>query len=737
MPQGDATIKTTISIEQKDKIPLSRAEQYLHMFLNLAGYVMYPTNGFFVIAPRTPNTEGREPYHLYVNMPPKELPKSSEMIRAIYYLNNFQVPQMGQAAGGRPDPLAAILKDMVGENKFFFDSKSNAIILYGPADKITSAMTIILELDAAGLPETVTSFPLFYASADIVANLIKSQIVATATKPGGGRLQVRGESGRYFTPNTRVVSDPRTNHLILIGSEPAVARIKSFVQEYIDVPLESGKSILHVYDLQYLDAKEFSEVLKNLVGQSKGQTQKEIKGGPQRFFEDVVITAEEEREVATKETTSSAPKTAGKIILGGNRLIVTAKHDDWLVIKELIEELDKPEPQAIIEIMVVDVTLDGIKNISAQTRNPIGANLHDNMEFQTAHISSQILDSNTNPTTLTADLLRLLGGTPNTSVAVPASSDTFAGSLIVSFKDPCKDSIWSILRILDKWTHTKVISHPFLVAQNNKPALASLKVVRRGDGREVASSGVTTIKVEDYPAVIQVAITPRISSLNRMSLQIRVDIEDFLSVLENTFNKTTRMVETNATMSPGQILVIGGLIKDNEQEAISKWPILGDIPIIGNFFKGTTKTKTKNNLAIFIHPTIVDPKLRSGQKRFTDDRVIKERQVISSELFASNKQPVTRMFFGDMRTRTGEEFLDDYLKGAHYKETHDENSYNPSEYLGTESPRMEGTEEKITRIAEEIDEEQKASALPQDLPELAKKMVAAPEEKRQSEFRIK
>lgn len=696
LPQAkdDPISKVTVTLEQKKKIPLKRAEQFLYSFLDLAGYTMYPTNGFFVIAKKADSVdkEGREPYHLYVNVTPKDLPQSSESIRAIYYLTNFQVPQSGQTSSER-DPLSAILTDIVGK-KFFFDPKSNAILITGAADKIASAMNIILELDASGASETVIKFPLFYTSADVVAALIQKQITTVTNKPqGGGRLKLRGETGLYFTPNTRAIADSRTNSLIIIGTEAAANRIKDFVREYIDVPLESGKSILHVVDLQYLDADEFEKVLKQLIDQSKGQTQKEKGGGPQRFFDDVIVIAE--KEVVAKEEKGidakgllkvggEVGKTAGKITLGGNRMLITAKEDDWLVIKELIEQLDKPQLQAIIEVMVVDITLDGKKNISAQTRNPVGLNLHDNMQFQTAHITSQILDTNTNPTRLAADLLRLLGGSPNVSMAVPASTATNSGSLIISLNDPCggtdgsNGGIWSVLRILDEWTQTKIVSHPFLVTRNNVTASASLSTIRRGAGREVASSGVTTVKQEDFPAFISLAATPRISSLDRMSLQIRVDIQDFIDPNSATFNKITRMVETNASISPGQVLVLGGLIRDNEAEVVTKWPILGDIPILGNLFKSTDKIKIKNNLAIFIHPTIVDPKLRAGQQRFTDDRVQHEKDTMTRELFSSSKQPITRLFFGDMRTRTSAQFLDDYLTGAHYQEPHNETEYNPS-----------------------------------------------------------
>lgn len=693
LPQGNDAIKTTISFKQTGKIPLSQAEKYLSLFLEMSGYTMYPTDGFFVISKKADNTAGREPVNLYVGVPPNELPQNSETIRAIYYLINFQVPPTNQGT----EPISVILTEMLGAKKFMYDQKSNAIILYGPADKIASVMTIILELDAAGSPEVVEVFPLFYSSADTVAKLIQGQISAVTKSPQtGARVQASTESGSYFAPNTRAIADTRTNSIVLMGREAAVSRIKSFVREYIDVPAESGKSILHLYDLQYLDSKSFADVLKKIVAQNiTGQSEKDSSAGAYRFFEGVNIIAEEEtpddiaKDVATSSGASAVQGAKGKVSFGGNRLIVTAKNDDWVLIKELIEELDKPELQVIIEIMILDVTLRGAKSLEMQARNPLNINLHDssNVQFQSAQIVEPILDpNNTNPTTLAGDLLRLLGLIPNDrSIAVNETSGTSSGTTIISFKDPCSDKIWALLSILDKWITTKIISHPFLVTKNNVKAKERLTTIRQGDGREVASGGVATVKIEDFKAELAVEVTPRISSLDRLNLQIRIDIDNFLTNVPTDFTRATRSVETNATLSTGQILILGGLTQEADTESESKVPILGDIPIFGYLFKSTVKSKIKNNLAIFIQPTIIEPKLRSGQNRYTDDRIQLEKKRLEAEnLFSTNKDPIVRMFFNNMG-KSGPETLDEYLKETHYGELQTQESFNPVELTEEEA----------------------------------------------------
>jgi len=737
LPQDKEFAEKKITLDQKKKITLLQAEKYIDSFLDLFGYGVFPNNDFYVISKKTDNNNGREPVTLYVNVPPDELPKTTEPIRAIYYLSNFQVPKnSGEAA-----PLNSILKDMVGDKKFLYDERSNGIILSANADKIASAMTIILSLDATGATEIVEVFPLFYADAAITATLMTAQIAQVSSKAqAGSRVQIKGEAGVYFAPNTVVRADPRTNSLILIGTESAVIRIKDFVGEYIDTPPESGRSILHIYELQYLNAEDFAKVLEQIVTtkSASGQSQKEPLSGPQRFFEDVIITYEsknasaaEAREITGTLANSATAK--GKVALGGNRLLISAKNDDWLMIKHLIEKLDKPELQVIIEVMILDITLDATKILNSQIRNPVGIPLHDNIQYQSVNIGTSSIVPGVavtvppSPATapmisLTADLLELLtaGGS---SLATPASSGGNLGSMIISFKDPCQDAVWAVMQIFNSWGISNVISHPFIVTKNNIKGRENLVITRRGFGRDVSSGGNVTIKVEDYPARVSVEVTPRISSLDRLNIQIRVEVSNFTSALgaaptNNDFTTNNRIVETNATLSTGQILVLGGLTQDLETETETKWPILGDIPVFGPlFFRGASKSKTKNNLAIIVHPTIVNSKLRAGQQKHTKEKIDTRREYMESNvLFGSVKDPVTRLFFADMGNN-GVESLDEYLRDTHYLVDTKEDGANLAEQKDLDSEFFSHKEQKAFDAS--FDKNLNDQALPESKPNIA------------------
>jgi general secretion pathway protein D len=672
-PAEPITQTITFNPKAQHKISLSDAEDFLNMFLRLSGYALYP-DGDHLVLTKLDNTVTRVPLPLYVNVKPDELPFGKE-IRAIYYLANLRVPDTNQGL----DPLTVILRDMLSINgTFLFDQKSNGIIIADQADNISSAMTIILELDTAGLKDSVEIIQLYNSSARTIAQLLKEQIVATAADPRGAiRTDIKTDSSLFFAPNTRIVSIDHLNSLVLMGKQTSVDRLKEFIQEYMDAPQESGNSILHSYDLQYLDADQAARVLQSVVsmpaGVTNGQSQKE-NTGPYQFFDGVKIVAETYQAAEAAKTiagTQQGAEETGTVYFGGNRLIIAAKQKDWERIKQLIQQLDKPEWQVIIEIMILDVTLDEGRIIAGQTRNPAGAALPPGIEFQAAHIIGPVLDNTEvtppNATTLAADLLRILLGSPtDSSLAFRESIGVNNGSLIFAINDPSGSGIWSVIQILQRQVQTKFLSHPYLVTLNNTKAEEVVNIIKQGRGNQSIGEGaVSTIKQQDFEAKLKVAVTPRVSSSTRVNLQIAIDIEAFTDPDNNvSFTRITRKVGTSANLNSGEVIAFGGLGRVQENDSDGQTPILGQIPIFGWLFRSNQKRITHNNLCVLISPTIVGPTARTGQAIFTEGKIARGYSDMPNFLPAdAYKDPITRWFFR-ANTTEDQQAMDRYLINA-------------------------------------------------------------------------
>lgn len=696
LPSGANAITQKVTFKLNKKIPLAQAERYFDTMLDIAGYSIVPHGDFYLVVKNDPQI-AREQLPLYIEVPPQNLPEDGR-IQVVYYLQNIKVPEPTQQAN---DPLFLILNDTLSVNRTInFDVKSNAVIMSDKASNIKAAMTLLLELDSMGVRDVIQQIQLFHTSAVNVANILQSQILAVSgTAQGRIRAEVKSESGLYFAPGTRIVGDSRTNSLIIMGKEPAVERVMDFVRDYIDVPMETGKSILHYYELQYLDAEQFAEVLKKIVTTQgpSGQATTEPAGGPSKTFEGVIIVPEKPVEEVIEKLklaeSNAAPGSQsilkGTVYRGGNRVIVAAKQRDWKRIEKLIKDLDKPQYQVIIQIMIVDVDASNNKIFGTQTRNPSFFQLPPGFSFQTTHLVAPPIPfspSNTNPPpgdTLATDLLALITGvTPPASqaalltnnIASPAGGTTGypgtgdPGSLILSVNDPIGSGIWTFLKWLNSFAETRILSHPYLIARNNSKAEEIISTIKRiaGDA-STGEGGILASKQQEIEAALKVSVVPRVSSKDRVNLQISIAINNFVggpTASSSTGNSVnTRELHTDVNMSSGQMLVLGGLTRSDVSETDNETPLLGRIPVIRWLFSSNEKQVTRANVTIFMIPTIVEPKIRAGLNKFTKDKIdYSYTDIEEGDLFDQMRDPVTYLFFKGANLSA--DTLDEYLADA-------------------------------------------------------------------------
>ena len=129
----------------------------------------------------------------------------------------------------------------------------------------------------------------------------------------------------------------------------------------------------------------------------------------------------------------------------------------------------------------------------------------------------------------------------------------------------------------------------------------------------------------------------------------------------NTANQITRNVTTNANVRSGHILALGGLTRVDTTVEQLETPLLGKIPIIGWFFKDRTNTTNKNNLTVFISPTIIEPRVRGGVSTYTKNHVqLAKSYSREGMLFDNLRDPITRWFFKTQKDDAAAD-LDDFF----------------------------------------------------------------------------
>lgn len=640
LPQGAQVIKEKFTYKSPEPLTISAAWKFLISILDMADYIMIQKDTDYQIVKRSPDTS-REPMPVMIGTPPEDLPSSDEPIRYVYFLSNIKITT-------EPDhEINVILKELLSSGAVFrVDVPTNSLLLIDKASKIKDIMSIIARLDQQSFQEKMEFLPLNHSDARIVAELVNEGLLKAVAPNEGNRyhLDARKQNNtQFFSRYTKVIPITHSNSLMIIGRAQTVERLIDFIKQYIDCELASGKSILHVYQLQYLNAASFAPVLQRIVdssrtggtGQSKaGEAQ--VKG-TERFFDEVII-----------KTDTPIEEGEGKY-WGGNKLIIACRDEDAKQIEKLIEELDIPQPQVLLEVLVADLSVDDIRSLGAVLRNPAKIPIPNKMAFQSAQFDpAVVLDQATNPTTVASDLLAPVfnsDGQQTDPSAVNLTTASFApsGATLVAIND--NDGKTNILgQVLKTFTSSRILSHPHVIATNNKTAL-----VRGGEERLLrdetsdSSGGAAVVKFKKITAELRIEITPRISANDTVNLQVKVNINDFI---EGTDAQTTRSVVTNANVFDGSIFALGGLISIVDDQSANKTPGLGDVPGFGWLFKKRTGIRRKQNLTVFISPTIIQPRLRRGIGNFTQDYIdVAKKYAQEGALFDTLKDPITRIFF--------------------------------------------------------------------------------------------
>jgi general secretion pathway protein D len=656
LPQGSFAIPptTTITYHLPKPVGINEAWQQLIAILEIAGYTINPEGDFLAIKKIDKQIVTKQPFeHIYLDEPLKNIPDTEQIIRAIFYLKNLNISSSW-------NDLNAIFTDMLSTTADIrSDGKTNSIILTDKACNIKSVMKIIQELDKGGMRDSIEVLPLYYISASMLDDLFNQKLLALKpSTPGAATPEQIG----YFPKNTKVIGLARTNSLVIMGTPYAIDLVKDFVIKYLDRPLESGESILHVYELQYLNAETFAGTLQTMVTPAPEQATGKVITGAKQYFRDVIVRAEKigQTEAITPsaiggESTGGVQPTSQQATLGGNRLIIAARKKDWIRIEKLIKELDKPQPQVALEVLVVDIVLVNNRFLGHQMRNRQGFNdsVSKNINFQSAQISQPILKSINPDIALTAEssplrpadalMANLLQVGDPFAAGVNIANNATAGSLIISFQDNKESGVWSVWQLLNQYTTGTILAQPFIVTQNHKQASVSISQDRYLPGSVDTSNVSAAVKQEWVKAALTVDILPHISATGNINLQITVNVNEFVSAANN---RISRLVQTNANIGDQEILALGGLTRTIETIDNTHTPLLGKIPVLGWFFKKQQKAKEKNNLIVLICPTIIEPKALGGVDTYSSRKLDFAKDDLNTHLsFENLKDPITRWFF--------------------------------------------------------------------------------------------
>lgn len=689
-PQTDAKFTDIkVNFRLPYKIAIDKAWDIALSMLKIAGYSAVTKKNFVSIVPTTQINS--EPAPIFVNEPLELLPKTDTTIRYIYYFENINLSDTTTNSKANLTTVLTDLLPQAAQQNFLLDENHNYLFLTGSARTIRDVLGIIKELDQTGFREAALIMPLQFTNAsDVVATMNK--LISGADGQDQFRfptfMQNKSDTSKsYFADSTRLVAIERTNSVAIMGLKDSVAKVRDFIQKYLDKKIDSERITIHIKPLQYLKAEDLVTVLTNLIAQ-QGLSQSTGDNSVANILKGVIVVAEKTQSAGdqggpsiqdTNQEIGSQITTQNKgAIIGGNNIIVGAKERDWHIIERIIDELDTLQKQVALEVLVVNLSVTASKSLGTQLRGVTSGQLPYDVKWQSAQLAPPILNNITTAAGTTIDSTKgldadLLQPVTSGNTATNLATNAPVGATLLTFQD--QNGIASVLQILSTYTDATIVSQPYVVTTNHKQAdisIISTRVVP-GSSDPQSTGGPVILNNDKIYAALTVNILPRISGDGKnINLEIIVRVNDFSNPNAASGNNTIskRTVQTNANMLDKQVLVLGGLAKITVTQSTNETPLFGRIPIIGTLFKNQRRDYDNQSIMIFICPTIINPRLGGGSNEFTTKKYINARntELDQANVFHNLRDPITKYFFtpqvdADM-IRAGDSYMDQGIYGT-------------------------------------------------------------------------
>lgn len=448
---------------------------------------------------------------------------------------------------------------------------SNTLIITDTSLGLKKIKQIVTILDKADSKIDLDIVPVIHASAEDIVSTLKSVVIALS----GGAAQQQPQDKVEFAV------DSRSNSILITGVASKRQQIRELISR-LDKPLD-GEGNTQVIYLNYIEASEISPILKS-VGDS---VLKDNKTEDRKNFS-----------IESSETT--------------NALIITAPPGLLNNLRSVIEQLDIQRAQVLIEAVVVQVSGDAGEDFGVVWG---GSEIYD--ENRTGGVGAvNVPAANADFDSLIAAAASTSDSTDGTTAANSIAAGVLSGSgLTYGYLED--GNLIAALRAITSKNKSNIMSTPTIVALDNEEA--SLLV-----GQNVpfitgssTSSGATTANpfqtIQRQDIGITLKVTPRINQGDSITLEIEQTTEN---VSQNTTSGAADLItekteiKTSALIRDGQVLVLGGLIREDDVQNRTQVPILGDIPLLGRLFRSNSTSKRKNNLMVFIRPVILKDQMQ-------------------------------------------------------------------------------------------------------------------------------
>jgi len=579
----DPRVKGTMTLYSDQ--PLSVREAYLNYLSALRGlgFTVVENGGLLKVVPEA---EAKlQTGTVSVGQPAV---RGDQIITQIFHLNHEN-----------PNNLVAVLRPLISANNTInANLGSNSLVITDYADNLQRIAKIIGALDQPASSDTDV-IPLRHAVASDLAPMVQR-----LTDGGGGGAAQPGVPSS--AGGVTVLVDARSNSLILRAANPARLAIARSIVAKLDQPTAAGNGAgnIWVVYLKNADAVKLAAVLRAAfaAGAATPTSGGVAAATPVAARPADPTGAAGSTPSATPVAASASPSTGGFIQAdpATNSLIITAPEPLYRQLRNVIDQLDSRRAQIYIETLIVKVDADKAADIGIQWQAISG-----DQNSSTNYVGGTNYTGANNIVNLTTAINQ--GRTGLASLAVPAGLNF---GVLQKVGD-----LWNIgalARFLETKVDANILATPNMVSLDNEEA----KIVVGQNVPFITGSFTTNTSGSNNPfqtierkdVGLTLRIKPQIGEGGTIRLIIyqedsRVVPSSRTSPQGLTTDKSA--IETTVVVDDGQIMVLGGLLKDEFGGSVQQVPFLGDLPVVGPLFRTDSRTRTKSNLMVFLRPLII------------------------------------------------------------------------------------------------------------------------------------
>lgn len=532
-------------------------------------------------------------------------PASEEMVTVLYPMKHLNAEE-----------IQRFLTDLVPRNgRISYYPNTNTLVMTDTGLNLRRIIGILKAIDIPGHEDQLETIPIIYAQAKNISGLIDDILEAQTGRRASGPPGVRGQPQKTRGGGiiTKIVPDERTNSLVVLANGRGIKELRDLISK-LDTPNAAGGGNIHIYYCKNAVAEELAGTINSLVSSSQSGRQGAVNIPPPAGIPPLYNN--------NRGGGSDGVKLEGNIKVTAdkatNSLVVVASGSDYAALKSVLRRLDIPRRQVYVQGTIMEINVTDSKdlgvgvNVSAKGLESAGAFIP-----STGITKAEVLAAAANGA---AGLQGL--------VALMRTPLRFHGQKVGKETVPL---ISGVIKAIVDAGQGQILHEPQILTSDNQDAeiRVTTKVPYEVTTTTSSNPPTTAKEIRKEEVVTQLKLTPQLGeNTDLIKLKIEQAIDSFEKITDEKIQTTQRKATTTVVVRDGDTVVVGGLQKTETNDSRSKFPLLGDLPILGWLFKGAHMEQRKSNLVLFLTPRII--KEYSDILKITQEK-IDERKVIGEE----------------------------------------------------------------------------------------------------------